>query len=915
MTDIYKLGANELKITKPISVWKREIDIPREQLFAGLGKIGLKGISFDWAGVGEAAIETINGSGFAKKPGEIAFLLIYKSLISTIFNLAKEYEDLYDGKFDSSTFEKVSEKFEIEFEKIEITIDRSFFNRPGESEFLNKIRPLLKKWFIDFGVKQNDAHLISNRFNDFFVFALNDEWNNDQRYQSLLDFYSTPFIKATDESRGWQLYNQWLKKQIKDRMFAEHFGLEQIYIPLRGYHESKVDGDILTEKIVFDLETDFNEWVKNFSKKSCIRFLSGGPGSGKSSFAKIFAYRIANTTDITTVYIPLHIFDINVTLIDGMEKFVKYNRFIHQNPLDPKIGKKRLLIIFDGLDEIALQGKAAQDRANSFVEEILLRIPDGNKQGFKHQVLITGRPIAIQSIYNQLTQEKQITHILPYYFERKDHHAGPLKLLKLDQRALWWKNYGRLTKKNFTSVPDEISEISIDEVTAQPLLNYLVALTYISGQVTFSKDTNLNEIYRGLIKEVYERQYESGRKTVGELKENQFVRVLEEIALTMWKNGERRAHISNILEHCDNKKVKKHIQIFKEGAKAGITRLLTAFYFRQSDYKIHGNDTFEFTHKSFSEYLVSKRLCRFLRDVQYEFDLCDDDPTRKFEIEGILKKWLSFYSQTTLDSDILKYLKNEFKLIEVGNLIKYQKSISKLISYVINHGLPIIAMSEDLHFNDLIKLFKNSGEALLAVHFTLASITKKISDFEIISSSAFGNWMNLLRTQRAESKNTIGFQSLGYIDLQNQNIAFQDFYGAMLSHTNLERTNLMEANMVEAILTEANLKKANLTRVKMDRANLSKTDLSQASLNKASLMEASLPDAILKKADLRKANLRYANLVRADLSMANLEEANLEGAILIGANLTDTNFSEANLRGASMDAANALGANMAGAKR
>lgn len=230
------LGSDELKLIKPISFWKKKIDIAGKTLFTGLGKMGLKGASFDWAGVGEAALETISGAGLAKGPGEVGFLLIYRSFISSIFNLAEEYADLFGHKLDDVTFDKVSKEFETEFEKVKITIDNDFFNKPGEVAFLGELKGHLTKWLTGLSVLDKDAIMVSNRLRDFFVFALIENWRTTpEKYSLLKTYFDTPFIIASKEARGWQLYNQWLKKQINDRMFAEPFGVEKVYVPLRAY--------------------------------------------------------------------------------------------------------------------------------------------------------------------------------------------------------------------------------------------------------------------------------------------------------------------------------------------------------------------------------------------------------------------------------------------------------------------------------------------------------------------------------------------------------------------------------------------------------------------------------------------------------------------------------------------------------
>jgi predicted PilT family ATPase len=48
-------------------------------------------------------------------------------------------------------------------------------------------------------------------------------------------------------------------------------------------------------RVVVDLEDCLRQWLQTANKNDAIRIISGGPGSGKSSFAKIFAAHHAAT--------------------------------------------------------------------------------------------------------------------------------------------------------------------------------------------------------------------------------------------------------------------------------------------------------------------------------------------------------------------------------------------------------------------------------------------------------------------------------------------------------------------------------------------------------------------------------------------------------------------------------------------
>jgi uncharacterized protein YjbI with pentapeptide repeats len=897
------IGQNELKVTKPVSVWNRNIKISPKELLRGIGKMAIKGASLDWSGVGDSALDTLDATGLQKEPGEIAWLLIYRSLISAISRLTHNYLDLFENPPDEKSVKEISDSFEKEMLKIEVTIDLEFFQKPGDLKLLKDLNALLVNWMKGLGASDDNAEKICNRLPDYFETALNEKWRAaPQDYLKLKEFFDTPFTKATEESRGWKLYNQWLKSQVNDRMFAEAFGVEKVYVQLRAYYKEKKGDDDKnldphgreTKNIVFDLETAFRKWLNNFSSDSAVRFISGGPGSGKSTFAKIFASRIANETNIPTLYIPLHLFDATDNLISAMEKYIKGNKLLSGNPLDAKEGKTRLFIIFDGLDELALQGKVASEVANAFVDEVLRRIHEGNVQGLQRQVIICGRTIAIQSVASKLRESKQISYVLPYFLKDQKKYKDPEKLLETDQRKIWWQLYGKAIDKNYPSMPDNLNRESLEEITAQPLLNYLVALSYDRKRIEFTDDTTLNQIYADLISEVYCRQYEGGRINVyvGGLKETEFVRVLEEIAVAIWHGDGRTATVSSIQEKCRSGGIQKYLDSFQEGAKAGVTRLLTAFYFRQSESLMDGDPTFEFTHKSFGEYLTALRILRLLRQIQTQRKRQHDDPDDGWSEKYSLERWTEFCSATAMDADLMRFINNEFGKMKHKDLSELQLIVCDLFTYTINHGLPFSSYFAQKDFKQHLILARNAEEALLAVHFGIVKITKQISKLNLESATAFGEWVSRLRGQRQGPQNKLALNSLGFLDLSGYLLDIQDFY----------RANLEGANLEGASLYSANLEGANLGGANLEGANLEGANLYSANLGGANLYSASLGGA-----NLKGASLYSANLGRADLEGASLYSANLEGANLYSANLGWADLDMANLKGADLDMANLKG--------
>lgn len=229
-----------LKLSQPVSVWNKSISFEPRKFLQGIGKAVIKGVALDVGGVGEAALESVDAAGLREKPEELAWLLISRSLTAALAELVKNYVDLFRNPPQEDELETLSARFEEEMGKAEVSISLDFFKQPGELPLLKQLQDPLSAWLQGLGAQQTDAEQIACRLPDYFVFALHETWRKaPQDYAALTQHFATPFTKATEEMRSWRLYNQWLHRQISDRMFEEAFGVEKVYVPLRAYYEEK----------------------------------------------------------------------------------------------------------------------------------------------------------------------------------------------------------------------------------------------------------------------------------------------------------------------------------------------------------------------------------------------------------------------------------------------------------------------------------------------------------------------------------------------------------------------------------------------------------------------------------------------------------------------------------------------------
>ncbi len=925
-------SAAGISVSKPQNIWKRQVKVNLRSLFSTLGKAALNGAFLQWDDLAENGVEVLDALGLSRTPGELAGLLIIRSLMEAMKGLLKSNVDLLPQEVEKLSLKELYRQITDSLQEPELILDRDFFEHPERLPIVAPIQAAFLRWLTTNNLISNsqEAQSLSNRLPAYFVLALQEQWKDKRdEYSLLLDEIDTPFNNAWKRERGWLHYRAWLQKQIDEPIFWETFSLKQIYVPLRGFYEEEeikatTDTDYHREpsfkRIVIKLQEQLETWLEAAKSDDAIRLLTGGPGSGKSSFCKVFAAQQARL-EKQVLYIPLHRLSFSTDLVTAVKTFVQHDGFLPENPLEPSDQDLQLLIIFDGLDELSMQGKIAQEVAQNFINEVREQIKSFNNNKTRLQVLISGRDVVVQSNKNNFKKPQQIITILPYWVGNSDNFSDVDNLLKVDQRHQWWQQYGQAKGKNYAQLPPELSGKNLQEITAQPLLNYLIALTFERGEVQFSQETNLNNIYDNLLKAVYERGYEKnspGHRAIEGITEKDFVLILMEIALSCWHGNGRTTTVIEIKEHCENNGLKNLLKNFQDSfqsdSQGSITRLLTAFYFRESGDLRGSEKTFEFTHKSFGEYLTARRIVDRVKQIHKKLQDSENDYDNDYDPRQALIAWATLCGPTAIDEYLFSFIVNQIQLQSPDEVKQWQKTLGDLIKYLLVKGMPM-EKTNCPNFQEEMRQARNAEEALLAVFNACGRVTEEIFPIQWPSPEAFGNWLARLQGQRIDYKPMFVLDCLSFLDLQNCLLICRDLYRANLQRANFAGANLAGANLVWAILEGANLEGANLEGANLyganlDGANLDGANLDGANLGRAILYGANLEEANLERANLERANLEGANLEVANLYGANLEEANLEGANLEGANLEGANLAGANLRGANLRGANLEGANL-----
>jgi uncharacterized protein YjbI with pentapeptide repeats len=811
-------------------------------------------------------------------PESLAYFLLQKSLSRAIFEVINDSQIKIDEDIKINDFQKI-----ISDNIHDVQINRDFLKNPLASEVSTILVDPLIMWLERLGIPRSTATTIANRLPGSIPFALHQEWSsNPKKYELLLDAINSPFIDAVEDEYSWTLYQSKLQAKLEESIFGEPFGLRQIYIPLNATYETKPSckpaSDFKVQRNVVSLIHELDSWVNNDRPELTVRTICGGPGCGKSSFSKIYASHAFTKKRIKTILIPLHFIDPTRDFSDEVGRFVKDEGILKSNPIAKENLTAPLLIILDGLDELASQGQAANITAKNFVRSVQQTIDRLNMQKSLVKVLFSGREVVVQNNESEFRQAGQVLTILPYQIpkELKRNYEDPQKLLDVDLSEAWWKNYGELTGRPFSGLPDDLKRKDLREIIDQPLLNYLLALSYCRGRLNFNIGVNLNEIYSDLIDAIYERGYENGRRheSIRSIDLQSFLLILEEIGLAAWHGDGRTTTVSEIEHYCREGGFGDQLDAFQDGAKAGITSLLAAFFFRQHGSRPKGDPTFVFTHKSFGEYLAARRIIRAVRDILEEKsrrDTIGRARGRGWSDQECLKHWAEVCGPTALSQNILMFIRSEIQLMDGKECEAAQECLVQLFNVVLGSAMPMEKLTHLQSFETFLFQARNAEEALLAVMNSCAQRNQKVSEIFHPTQTSFGSWFKRIQEQRNGPQSSLAAGCLSWLNLNSTCFDFADLWGA-----NVSNSTFIGARGHRIVLASANASHANFSKSNFEGGYFRSTDLRNASFESADLEQANFTNAYFDATNFRNSKLNDALTPDIDESACDFTGASRE---------------------------------------
>lgn len=808
-------------------------------------------------------------------------------------------------KYDPDQFEKLIDALDMEFGAESIEIDNRFLKQPDQLGILVPVREQFEAWLEGLGVSEIQRVYLGGRIGTYFASQVFSALRKDRVYYlELIEYLEV----SREEGLLWQkeAYRQEMLQEWMRPVFGESFGLEAIYVSLRASLNYR---DASGEKyLVAYAEAYIWKWLKEDRVQQPMLILKGGPGSGKSSLMKRILYRSVLANKYPVYFISLQYFGLKENLEDEVRRYLLQKYGYEVDPFHRDAPSA--LFIFDGLDELRHLGQGAQSAAKEFVQSLvqLVRMSE-SAQGRQSRFLLTGRDLVIEQTNSLAGNRAQVLELLPYNIgDQQELHSlsGPdeefYDLVVKDQRELWWLQYWKAIGSQEKAMPKALEQYEFEVLTSQPLLNYLLALGLKKGLVLGEND-NVNSVYQHLINSVRMPEWREPDMVLPE--EEEFFRYLEEVGIAAWHDGDVRiTTYGRIEERCEGDQDLQDL-IKRIDPKEGHMRLLTAFYFRGTE-DIGGDKAFEFTHKSFGEYLVARRIVLEAEEIVKSLNSRRGRKWREPK-----QGWLDLAGPTSLTSNIWAFLKREIDIqVEEAELVTWYESLSELFRELLTSGfnpqgfdshiemsaqsrnaietlwLMVSALSwrfpkdfvrepewpEGYEARDLIEYFNlRSGSTLFRKGFSGIKFPSKVH-------------LNRVSLMGANLNETILFEAfLEGIDLENCNLFRANLSGAMLSGADLVGSDFGAANLLRTDFSFSRLLGASFSKAVLVRGNLFGSDLRGTAFFNTNLHQANLSNAIFNTAFLKEANLTKANLQGALLQDADFQGSYLSGAIFQGA--------------------------------
>ncbi|WP_458094941.1 pentapeptide repeat-containing protein [Roseomonas sp. WA12] len=871
------------------------------------------------------AVGSIDAFGIKTPPEEKAWHLVRRAIATSVAQIMSEWPG--SGQPWEGDVEWLNNTLELKLESEETHLDLAFFKNPKSFPLLEVVSDYFGSWLKHFGLSAEDALSLSGRFTTYFTFAIHDEWRKDRTfYHEILEKIDSPAGAAVQTEADWARYENYLQKMADAPVFGETFSLRSIYVPVRatfqvkedrGRRQDSTDRPEVRDAIVM-LHDEIESWVDNSSSGDAIKVIRGGPGCGKSTFLKMLATSLAGNGRHRSLFFPLQRFSTSEQLVSAIGSYLRNTQAFESNPINessffPVNGK--IVLLFDGLDEITKPGETAEVEARRFLSELRTTLGQWNHSSRRVLAIVTGRDAVVQASRDTLrVHPRSELRILPLFFrtEASPHRLDPDNLSLIDQRLDWWGKYRAQKPNEPQSIPPNLLQRELNEITAEPLLLYLLVVSGFHKQDRSVENFNRNDIYETMFSEVLRRPYDRDANTSPSKPASDMEEILEAVATAAWYGDGRTASLQDVKMRCSERLRNSLDQIIVETG--GVHRLVAAFYFQEAEgTKLAGKEAFEFTHKSFGEYLTARRIIREIASLHEALSLRRD----YFTTRDALRIWYDLCSTMPIDFELRRFIYDEMRILH-AQIRPWISTLSAMLQLMIDEGIHI-SQGPSISFRAAEARMRNAEGALLACLVCCASVSGTMVPLRWDDEHAAGSMVCRLVQQRYPGTDSL-YLALNYLKLDGQNFMAQSFANSSFIGASLVGARLFLADVRNSDFSRADVRNTDFSECTIDGVNFSGSNLTNASFFRARLAQLGIAasdftslNGIVSLSDIMTAWNKIDHFTQASFAQAVMVRSNLSHGMFIGtdfrsADLTNCNLSHCHLALAKFEGAIVHGA-------
>uniref|UniRef100_UPI000B183095 hypothetical protein n=1 Tax=Roseovarius sp. BRH_c41 TaxID=1629709 RepID=UPI000B183095 len=472
-------------------------------------------------------------SGTAQdEPGQRAWIWAFKTISYAVSDVlkAERIKAPLSGKKD----EAVSEFLETAAQFDGQELDALTLTNPGLSPLFNKAHQALGAMLLKATTSMDlEIDTLEERFRRALRTGSNRTLCEDPSYFRVLEDGLTGLGGESARRDGhWARHAYWVSHQYTDAPIfspdeAEVIPLEAVYLPPRCFwHQiekfQKEDGSETERKTahVAELHKATHTWMAGNAQQDPVRVVTGGPGSGKSSFARAFAHEVIEQGVHRVLFIQLQHMVLSGSLHDDIARYVDRRDTstgkhgspgLPGSPLDwRKTDELPILIIFDGLDELSTKEEDGERYARELLLALKLMLSPLNTDGTPIRALVLGRNLAcegamkasnipVQHMLNVAPIAKMTNETCMMPSQADDEIEDPDGLMSNDQRATYWRKWATLKDLDPEKIPAAVTADSMRELNVEPLLLHLLVISKYSSDDWEIAADNKNVVYEDIL--------------------------------------------------------------------------------------------------------------------------------------------------------------------------------------------------------------------------------------------------------------------------------------------------------------------------------------------------------------------------------------------------------------------------------